>query len=96
MNKVCYPIAVLVLIVGFEICFADDPIEAMAARINEQLIATGRDQYDAAKDPGRKPVEAMEFFGVKAGMKVLDVITGAGYSAEILSAAVGPTGTVYA
>lgn len=96
MNKVCYSIAVLVLIVGFETCFADDSVDAMATRINEQLFATGRDQYDAAKDPGRKPVETMEFFGVKAGMTVLDVITGAGYNAEILSAAVGPTGTVYA
>lgn len=91
MNKVCCSITVLVLIVVFENYFADDSVEAMAAGINEQLIATGRDQYDAAKDPGRKPVETMEFFGVTAGMTVLDVITGADYKAEILSAAVGST-----
>ena len=73
---------------------ADDT--AMAARIEAQLQAPGRDKYDAAKDPGRKPVAVAEFFGVRDGMTVLDMITGAGYSAEILSAAVGPDGIVYA
>lgn len=75
---------------------ADDDAEAMAARITAQLQAPGRDKYDAAKDPGRKPVAVAQFFGVKSGMTVLDMLTGAGYSAEILSAAVGPEGIVYA
>ena len=69
---------------------------AMATRIHQQLATAGRDQYDAVKDPGRKPVATMLFFGVKADMTVLDVIAGAGYNTEILSAAVGPNGTVYA
>ena len=68
----------------------------MATRIHQQLATAGRDQYDAVKDPGRKPVATMLFFGVKADMTVLDVIAGAGYNTEILSAAVGPNGTVYA
>ncbi|MGR9090813.1 MAG: hypothetical protein ACU85U_09565 [Gammaproteobacteria bacterium] len=75
---------------------AADDAGAMAARIAAQLQAPGRDKYDAAKDPGRKPVAMAEFFGVRDGMTVLDMITGAGYSAEILSAAVGPDGIVYA
>ena len=69
---------------------------AMAARINQQLETAGRDQYDAVKDPGRKPVLTAQFIGVKAGMTVLDMIAGAGYNTEILSAAVGPDGVVYA
>lgn len=75
---------------------ADDDGDAMAARITAQLQAPGRDKYDAAKDPGRKPVAVAQFFGVESGMTVLDMLTGAGYSAEILSAAVGPEGIVYA
>jgi predicted methyltransferase len=70
--------------------------EALATRINQQLKTAGRGQYDAVKDPGRRPVETARFFGVKADMTVLDVIAGAGYNTEILSAAVGPTGIVYA
>ncbi len=75
---------------------ADSASDAMAARISAQLAAPGRDRYDAAKDPGRKPFETMQFFGVRAGMTVLDVIAGGGYNTEILAAAVGPDGVVYA
>ncbi len=69
---------------------------AMAERIQQQLVSKGRGEYDAIKDPGRKPVETMAFFGVSEGMTVLDATTGSGYNAEILSAAVGPDGIVYA
>jgi predicted methyltransferase len=69
---------------------------SMAARIEAQMASSGRGPYDREKDAGRKPAAMMEFFGVESGMTALDMLTGAGYSAEILSAAVGPEGTVYA
>ncbi len=69
---------------------------SVAERVAAKLVESGRGPYDAQKDAGRKPVEMMTFFGVDTGMTVLDLLTGAGYSAEILSAAVGPQGTVYA
>ncbi len=75
---------------------AVDMDETMAARITKQLNATGRNQYDNIKDAGRKPIEVARFFGVENGMTVLDMATGGGYNAEILSAAVGPKGIVYA
>ncbi|PCH83759.1 MAG: hypothetical protein COB26_12370 [Piscirickettsiaceae bacterium] len=76
--------------------FAMDSDAEMAERINQQLKSPGRDQYDAVKDPGRKPVEVVRFFGIKEGMTVLDMFTGAGYNTEIFSAAVGDKGIVYA
>jgi predicted methyltransferase len=86
-------LAMLVCVVSLPGFAADDSV---AARITAQLSAPGRGPYDAKKDAGRKPAEMMTFFGVEAGMTVLDMLSGAGYSAEILSAAVGPKGTVYA
>ena len=68
----------------------------VAARISKQMSADGRNQYDAIKDTGRKPIEVAQFFGVKTGMTVLDMGTGGGYNAELLSAAVGPEGLIYA
>ena len=44
----------------------------------------------------RQPAKMLAFTGVKAGMKVLDMEAGAGYSTELLARAVGPTGVVYA
>ena len=77
-----------------------DPARAdstpVAARIAAKMAETDRGPYDSLKDAGRKPAEVMSFFGVESGMTVLDLLTGSGYSAEILSAAVGPEGIVYA
>jgi predicted methyltransferase len=75
---------------------ANNEGSSMATRITAQLSATGRNQYDEMKDAGRKPVEVAQFFGVAGGMTVLDMAAGGGYNTEILSAAVGPEGVVYA
>jgi len=96
MLKSIANLTVVVSLFYLPLSFADDEAGAMAKRITAQLSTIGRDKYDKAKDPGRKPIETMHFYGVKAGMMVLDMIAGAGYSSEILSAAVGPSGIVYA
>lgn len=69
---------------------------AATARVEAILLRDDRNKFDLEKDPYRKPVEMIQFLGVKTGMTVLDVGSAAGYSAEIMSAAVGHTGTVYA
>lgn len=89
-------IVIILCIVISNISAADTSPDAMTLRINEQLNSDGRDKYDGVKDPGRKPAQTVKFFGVKDGMTVLDVIAGGGYNSEILSAAVGPKGLVYA
>ncbi len=96
MKRILITSIALAFVLFSSICLAVDGGAAQAERIKQQLTSSGRDQYDAIKDPGRKPVEVIQFLGVKAGMTVLDIYTGAGYNAEILSAAVGPNGLVYA
>lgn len=54
-------------------------------------LATDRDI-----DKRRDPVKLLAYTGVRPGMKVLDVNSGAGYTTELLSRVVGPTGVVYA
>ena len=55
-----------------------------------------RSEADLALDERRKPVELLEFYDVRPGMRVLDMGAGAGYNTELLSHAVGRMGTVYA
>jgi predicted methyltransferase len=55
-----------------------------------------RSQADRALDERRKPAQLLQFYDVRRGMRVLDMGAGAGYNTELLSRAVGPTGTVYA
>src|SRR5262245_33190430 len=60
------------------------------------VAAPDRAEGDRQADARRKPAQLLAFTGVMGGMKVLDMETSAGYSAELLARAVGPTGTVYA
>ncbi len=95
--KITRPLlCVLSFLISCCACLANVAADSLATRITHQLSAPGRDPYDVEKDAGRKPLETMRFAGIAAGMTVLDLITGAGYNAEILAAAVGPNGIVYA
>ena len=60
------------------------------------VAAADRTDADRANDARRKPREMLAFIGLRAGMRVLDLGAGAGYSTELLARAVGPQGTVYA
>lgn len=59
------------------------------------LASPERPPEDKARDEARKPIETIQFLGIKPGMKVMDVIAAGGWFTEVLSAAVGPTGKVY-
>jgi predicted methyltransferase len=60
------------------------------------VAAPDRADADRAADARRKPAQLLAFTGVRPGMKVLDMETSAGYSAELLARVVGPSGKVYA
>ena len=51
---------------------------------------------DFARDDIRKPVEVLEFLGIRSGMTVMDVYAAGGYYTFILSKALGPEGAVLA
>ncbi len=69
--------------------------QAMFERIQAQQRAPDRHRYDLPRDRARKPFEAFQFLGIEEGMTVLDVGAYAGYTTEMLAAAVGASGRVY-
>jgi predicted methyltransferase len=60
------------------------------------VAAPDRSENDRNNDKKRKPEQMLAFTGVKTGMKVMDLVSSAGYSAELLARSVGPAGVVYA
>jgi predicted methyltransferase len=70
--------------------------EAALERVRAALIAPDRIEWDKPFDASRKPVQYVRFFRIRTGMKVLDLGAAAGYTTEIIAAAVGPSGRVYA
>jgi predicted methyltransferase len=78
--------------------WASRPASPAASRgIDADAIveATDRSEADRALDAGRKPAELLRFIGVGPGMRVADLMSGGGYTAELLARAVGPSGVVY-
>jgi predicted methyltransferase len=55
-----------------------------------------RTDADRLADARRKPIEFLEFAGVKPGMRVLDVAAGGGYTTQLLALVVGNGGAVWA
>lgn len=60
------------------------------------VAAKDRPAAARAMDASRKPAEILDYMGLKPGMTAIDVITGAGYYAEIMGHAVGAKGKVVA
>lgn len=74
-------------------------VPALAApptNIAAALADPARPAADVARDAARKPAELLALADIKTGDKVADFVIGGGYITRILSAAVGPTGHVYA
>ena len=69
---------------------------AAPAYIEKAVSDPARPATDTSRDAGRLPAQLTEFAGIKPGMKVVDLLPGAGYFTRIFARAVGPTGTVYA
>jgi predicted methyltransferase len=66
------------------------PVSAVQAASAEQVLAAAvqgewRKPEDVARDQYRHPVEALEFWGLKPGMTILEVQPGGGYWTEILA-----------
>ena len=72
-----------------------DNHDPMAERIALQQQAEDRHEFDFRRDAARKPYELFRFLGLEEGMVALDVGAYAGYTTEMMSAAVGGDGKVY-
>ena len=65
-------------------------------QITAVLSAPDRNEADKANDERRKVREMLAFIDARPGMRVLDVGSGGGYTAELLARVVGAGGRVYA
>jgi predicted methyltransferase len=74
---------------------ATAPLPSFAQDYAAIIAAPDRSDADRQTDQRRDPVKLLNFAGVKAGMTVLDMGAGGGYSTELMARAVGPSGKVY-
>src|SRR5580693_5261068 len=72
------------------------PSAASNAGVAAAVADSNRPDADKLRDANRKPVQTLEFLGVKPGEQIAELVPGGGYFTRIFSKAVGPTGHVYA
>jgi predicted methyltransferase len=90
------PQCALALVAVLAVCAAPTGARAQGAPDYGALIAApDRSDADRETDKRRDPLKLLAFTGVNAGMKVLDMGAGGGYSTELMARAVGPRGVVY-
>jgi predicted methyltransferase len=70
--------------------------DEQTTRLTAALASPERSTENKARDEARKPVESIQFFGIKTGDTVIEMIAAGGWFTEVLSAAVGAQGKVYA
>lgn len=76
---------------------SSDTIDSISpAEIYAAINHPSRRSIDREQDERRKAADVLNFFGIQSGMVVLDLYSGGGYYAELLSLIVGPTGLVVA
>ena len=94
MNRRTLPLLALAVVGTLQLsaCGQDEQV----ARMTAALAAPQRSAENKARDEFRKPIETVEFLGIETGDTVIDMIAAGGWFTEVLSAAVGPRGKVYA
>jgi predicted methyltransferase len=75
--------------------FGPVPDAQLPEAVLDAVNAPERPSADKMLDPGRKPAQMMAFYGIRPGMRAADLSAGGGYTTELLSRIVGPTGKVY-
>ena len=72
----------------------DNPGNSAAA--TTAVADSSRPESDTSQDADRKPVQTLEFAGIRPEDKVADYVADAGYFTRLFASIVGPMGHVYA
>jgi predicted methyltransferase len=75
---------------------SSDDFSATREKIQAAMAADSRSAADAERDDNRKPVETLEFFGLRDDMKVVELFPGGGWYTQILAPVLAENGEFYA
>lgn len=74
------------------LAFADDTIDA---KVEAALAAESRPDADRARDRNRRPLETLNFFGLKDDMRVIELFPGGGWYTRVLAPVLAENGKLY-
>lgn len=80
-----------VLLFGATAIHAND----IDAKVEAALAAEGRPQADIDRDRNRRPLQTLQFFGLKDDMRVLELLPGGGWYTRVLAPVLAENGKLY-
>ncbi len=84
-------ITALLLSVSFSALAAND----IDMKVEAALAAESRPQADRDRDRNRRPLETLNFFGLKDDMRVLELLPGGGWYTRVLAPVLAENGKLY-
>ena len=69
-----------------------DPVKA---KLENAMASEIRTPTETARDKNRKPVETLEFFGLRDNMKVVELFPGGGWYTKLLAPVLAENGEFY-
>jgi predicted methyltransferase len=70
--------------------------DATKAKLKTAMESDIRDEADTKRDRNRKPIETLEFFGLRDDMKVVELVPGGGWYTKLLAPTLNDNGKYYA
>lgn len=83
--------AYLILAMLSSVASADN-FDAVKTGLTNAMAADSRSAEDKARDTNRLPIETLEFFGLRADMKVIELIPGGGWYTQLLAPVLAENG----
>ena len=91
MNRMIF---VLLLLVCGSALAADD-VSTLEAKLNAAMESDIRTEKEVERDRNRKPLETLEFFGLRDDMKVVELLPGGGWYTKLLAPVMADNGELY-
>ena len=80
---------------AFGFAHADD-FDATRAKIEAAMASDIRTEAETERDRNRRPVQTLEFFGLRDDMKIVELMPGGGWYTKILAPVMAENGEYYA
>jgi len=87
-------VLVMFLLVLSSSLFASD-FSAVEPKLNAAMESDIRTEKEVARDRNRKPVETLEFMGLRDDMKVVELLPGGGWYTKLLAPVMAENGEFY-
>ena len=85
-------LSALILLTAASIANAANEIDT---KVEAALAADSRPEADVVRDRNRKPLETLNFFGLKDNMRVLELLPGGGWYTRVLGPVLAENGKLY-